>query len=138
MDVEKFIPCLIKTASHYAEKARSHFETNKGIFEKMTSLPESLCPDGRRYNIHGLYGTSVEFRYDDFFINALAEKPSGISIMVSFELQGFQHDFRISSLDDTERVKDKIHHYFYVRAMNVNRYLEEVEKIRDFLKSDIN
>ena len=138
MDVERFIPCLIKTVSHYAEKARAHFEANKSIFEKMNYLPERLCPDGRRYNIHGLYGTSVEFRYDDFFIHTLAEKPSAISITVSFEMHGFQHDFRVSSLDDTERVKEKINHHFYVRAMNVNRYLEEIESIRDFLSSNTN
>lgn len=131
MDVKNFIPCLIKTATNYAEKARKHFE-------KMDFLTESLCPNGEHYYIHCLYGTSVEFRYDDFFINALEEKPSGITILVSFEMHGFQHNIHISSLDDSEKVKEKIYHYFYVRAMNVNRYLDELETIREFLRLKIN
>jgi hypothetical protein len=138
MDVENFIPCLIKTATRYAEKARKHFEDNKSVFEKMDFLPENFCPDGEHYHIHGLYGTSVEFRYDDFFINALEEKPSGISILVSFEMHGFHHNIHISSLDDAEKVKEKIYHHFYVKAINVNRYLEELEKIQEFLRLKTN
>lgn len=133
MDVERFIPCLIKTANHYAEKAQNHFEANKNVFEKMDFLPETFCPCGQRCHIHNLYGISVEFRYDDFFINAVSKKPSGISISVSFEICGYLHSFCISSLDNAEKVKEKISHYFYIRAMNVNRYLEELEKIREFL-----
>lgn len=138
MDVERFIPCLIKTANRYAEKAQNHFEANKNVFEKMDFLPENLCPCGKRCHIHNLYGIAVEFRYVDFFINALSEKPSGFSIMVSFEMHGFQHDIYISSLDDVEKIKGKISHYFYIRALNINRYLEELEKIREFLSSKTN
>ena len=41
MDVERFIPCLIKTANNYVTKAREHFESNKSVFEKMNFLPEN-------------------------------------------------------------------------------------------------
>jgi hypothetical protein len=138
MDVERFISCLIKTANQYAEKAQNYFEINKSDVEKMDFLPENLCPYGKRCHIHNFYSIAIKFYYNDFFINALSKKPSGFSIMMSFEIYGFQHDIYISSLDNAEKVKEKISHYFYIRAMNINRYLEELEKIREFLKVKIN
>ena len=61
MDVERFIPCLIKTANNYVTKAREHFEANKSVFEKMNFLPEKFCPDGKRDHIHGLYEQRLNF-----------------------------------------------------------------------------
>lgn len=134
MDVERFIPCLIKTTNNYVAKAREHFEANKSVFEKMDFLPENLCPDGERDHMHGLYGTTVDFRYGEYFVNGQTKTPCGISIEVSFMIDGFQHEIYFSSLDDEETVKERIAHHFHARVMNMNRYIEELEKVQEVLR----
>lgn len=133
MDVERFIPCLIKTANNYVTKAREHFEANKSVFEKMNFLPEKFCPDGKCDHMHGLYGTTVEFRYGEYFINAQTATHCGISIEVSFMINGFLHEISFSSLDDAEKVKERIISHFRGMVKTINSYVEELEKILEFL-----
>ena len=133
MDVERFIPCLIKTANNYVTKAREHFEANRSVFEKMNFITENLCPDGERDHMHGLYGTTVEFRYGEYFINNQTTTPCGISIEASFMINGFPHEIYFSSLDDAEKVKERIISYFRGMIKTTNSYVEELEKILEFL-----
>ena len=133
MDVERFIPCLIKTANNYVAKARDHFEANKSVFKKMLFLPEKFCPNGERNHMHDLYGTTVEFRYGEYFINAQTATHCGISIEVSFMINGFPHEISFSSLDDAEKVKERINHHFRGMVNTMNHYVEELGKILEFL-----
>ena len=133
MDIERFIPCLIKTTNNYVAKAREHFEANKSVFEKMNFLTENLCPDGERDHMHGLYGTTVEFRYGEYFINNQTTTPCGISIEASFMINGFPHEIYFSSLDDAEKVKERINHHFRGMIKTMNSYVDELGKILEFL-----
>ena len=131
MDVARFIPCLVKTVNSALNRAREHWETHKGMLEKMDYLPETLCPEGERLRMHNLYGTNVELRYDDLFIPCMQVKPTGITLLISFEVDGFLHCFRFTTEDNEERVRKGFAHMFYCKTLQINKYLETLEEINE-------
>jgi hypothetical protein len=131
MDVARFIPCLVKTVNSALNRAREHWETHKGMLEKMDYLPETLCPQGERLRMHNLYGTNVEIRYDDLFIPCMQVKPTGITLLISFEIDGFLHCFRFTTEDNEERVRKGFAHMFYCKTLQINKYLETLEEINE-------
>ena len=131
MDVARFIPCLVKTVNSALNRAREHWETHKGMLEKMDYLPETLCPQGERLRMHNLYGTNVEIRYDDLFIPCMQVKPTGITLLISFEIDGFLHCFRFTTEDNEERVRKGFAHMFYCKTLQINKYLETLEGINE-------
>lgn len=131
MDVARFIPCLVKTVNSALNRAREHWETHKGRLEQMDYLPETLCPSGERLRMHNLYGTNVEIRYDDLFIPCMQVKPTGITLLISFEIDGFLHCFRFTTEDNEERVRKGFAHMFYCKTLQINKYLETLEKINE-------
>jgi len=135
MDVARFIPCLVKTVNSALRNAREHWETHKGMLEKMDYLPETLCPQGERLRMHNLYGTNVEIRYDDLFIPCMQDKPTGITLLVSFEVDGFLHCFRFTTVSNNEQVQENLAHLFYCKTLQINKYLETLEEINETLKN---
>jgi hypothetical protein len=133
MDVARFIPCLVKTVNSALRNAREHWETHKGMLEKMDYLPETLCPQGERLRMHNLYGTNVEIRYDDLFIPCMQDKPTGITLLVSFEVDGFLHCFRFTTVSNNEQVQGNLAHMFYCKTLQINKYLETLEEINETL-----
>lgn len=133
MDTARFIPCLIKTVNSYLCRAREHWEANKEKLETMDYLPETLCPEGERLRMHKLYGTTVEIRYEDLFIPCMQVKPTGITLHVSFEVDGFLHNFRFSSSTvlNEEMVRKYFAHLFYCKTLQINKYLETLEEINE-------
>ena len=131
MDVARFIPCLVKTTNSALNRAREHWATHKGMLEKMDYLPETLCPQGERLRMHNLYGTNVEIRYDDVFIPCMQDKPTGITLLISFEIDGFLHCFRFTTEDNEERVRKSFAHMFYCKTLQINNYLETLEEINE-------
>lgn len=137
MDTARFIPCLVKTVNSALNRAREHWETHKGMLEKMDYLPETLCPSGERLRMHNLYGTNVEIRYDDLFIPCGQDKPTGITLLVSFEVDGFLHNFQFSSaiVLNEEMIRNSFAHMFYCKTLQINKYLETLEEINEIFKS---
>lgn len=133
MDTARFIPCLVKTVKSALRNAREHWETHKGMLEKMDYLPETLCPQGERLRMHNLYGTNVEIRYDDLFIPCMQDKPTGITLLVSFEVDGFLHNFRFTTVSNDEQVQANLAHMFYCKTLQINKYLETLEEINETL-----
>jgi hypothetical protein len=135
MDVARFIPCLVKTVNSALCNAREHWESHKGMLEQMDYLPETLCPNGERLRMHKLYGTTVEIRYDDLFIPCMQVKPTGITLLVSFEIDGFLHNFRFSSstILNEEMIRKSFAHMFYCKTLQINKYLETLEEINETL-----
>ena len=131
MDTARFIPCLVKTVNSALNRARAHWGTHKGMLEKMDYLPETLCPEGERLRMHKLYGTTVEIRYEDLFIPCMQVKPTGITLHVSFEVDGFLHCFRFTTEDTEERVRKGFAHMFYCKTLQINKYLETLEEINE-------
>jgi hypothetical protein len=101
------------------------------MLEKMDYLPETLCPQGERLRMHNLYGTNVEIRYDDLFIPCMQVKPTGITLLISFEIDGFLHCFRFTTEDNEERVRKGFAHMFYCKTLQINKYLETLEEINE-------
>ena len=133
MDVAHFIPCLVKTVNSALRNACEHWEAHKGMLEKMDYLPETLCPNGERLMMHNLYGTTVEIRYDDLFIPWNQDKPTGITLLVSFEVDGFLHNFHFTTENNEEQLREKIAHMFYSKTLQINKYLETLEEINETL-----
>ena len=133
MDIARFIPCLVKTVNSALRNAREHWETHKGMLEKMDYLPETLCPNGERLRMHNLYGTNVEIRYDDLFVPCMQDKPTGITLLVSFEVDGFLHNFRFTTVSNEEQVQSNFAHMFYCKMLQINKYLETLEEINETL-----
>ena len=131
MDVTRFIPCLVKTVNSALNRAREHWGTHKRMLEKMDYLPETLCPEGERLRMHNLYGTNVEVRYDDLFIPCMQVKPTGLTLLISFEVDGFLHCFRFTTEDNEERVRKGFAHMFYCKTLQINKYLETLEEINE-------
>lgn len=131
MDIARFIPCLVKTVNSALNSAREHWATHKRMLEKMDYLPETLCPSGERLRMHNLYGTNVEIRYDDLFIPCMQVKPTGITLLISFEIDGFLHCFRFTTEDNEERVRKGFAHMFYCKTLQINKYLETLEEINE-------
>ena len=127
MDTARFIPCLVKTVKSALRNAREHWESHKGMLEKMDYLPETLCPRGERLRMHNLYGTNVEIRYDDLFIPCMQDKPTGITLLVSFEVDGFLHNFRLTTVSNDEQVQANLSHMFYCKTLQINKYLDTLE-----------
>ena len=137
MDVARFIPCLVKTVNSALNRARDHWETNKEKLETMDFLPETLCPNGERLYMYKLYGTTVEIRYEDLFIPCMQVKPTGITLLISFEVDGFLHNFRFSSstVVKEEHVRGYFAHMFYCKTLQINKYLETLEEINETFTS---
>jgi hypothetical protein len=133
MDVARFIPCLVKTVNSALRNAREHWETHKGMLEKMDYLPETMCPNGERLRMHNLYGTNVEIRYDDLFIPWNQDTPTGITLLISFEVDGFLHCFRFTTVSNEEQVQANLAHMFYCKTLQINKYLETLEEINETL-----
>ena len=133
MDVAHFIPCLVKTVNSALRNAREHWDANKEKLETMDFLPETMCPNGERLRMHNLYGTNVEIRYDDLFIPCMQDKPTGITLLVSFEVDGFLHNFRFTTVSDDKQVQGNLSHMFYCKMLQINKYLETLEKINETL-----
>lgn len=131
MDVARFIPCLVKTVNSALRNAREHWDANKEKLETMDFLPETMCPNGERLRMHNLYGTNVEIRYDDLFIPCMQDKPTGITLLVSFEVDGFLHNFRFTTVSDDKQVQGNLSHMFYCKMLQINKYLETLEKINE-------
>ena len=131
MNVARFIPCLVKTVNSALRNAREHFESHKGMLEKMDYLPETLCPQGERFRMHNLYGTNVEIRYDDLFVPCMQDKPTGITLLVSFEIDGWLHNFRFTTVSNEEQVQANLAHMFYCKTLQINKYLETLEEINE-------
>lgn len=135
MDAARFIPCLVKTVNSALNRAREHWATHKGMLEKMNYLPETLCPSGERLRMHNLYGTTVEIRYDDLFIPCGQVKPTGITLLISFEIDGFLHNFSFSTECDEEKVRKAFAQMFYCKTIQINKYLETLEEINEILSN---
>lgn len=135
MDVARFIPCLIKTVNSALNNAREHWNVHKKTLETMDFLSETFCPNGERVRMHNLYGTNVEIRYDDLFIPCMQVKPTGISLLVSFEIDGYLHNFSFTTEDNEERVRKGFAHIFYCRKLQINKYLETLEEIGEFFSN---
>lgn len=137
MDVARFIPCLVKTVNSALIRAREHWDVNKEKLETMDHLPETLCPNGERLYMYKLYGTTVEIRYEDLFIPCMQVKPTGITLLISFEVDGFLHNFRFSSstVVKEEQVRGYFAHMFYCKTLQINKYLETLEEINETLKN---
>ena len=131
MDTARFIPCLVKTVNSALNRAREHWATHQRTLEKMDYLPETYCPEGERLRMHNLYGTNVEIRYDDLFIPCMQVKPTGITLLISFEIDGFLHCFRFTTEDNEERVRKGFAHMFYCKTLQINKYLETLEEINE-------
>jgi hypothetical protein len=131
MDVARFIPCLVKTVNSALRNAREHWDANKEKLETMDFLPETLCPNGQRLRMHNLYGTTVEIRYEDLFVPCMKEKPTGIILHISFEIDGFLHNFRFSTVDNDEQLRELLAHMFYCKTLQINKYLETLEEINE-------
>lgn len=135
MDTARFIPCLVKTVNSALRNAREHWEANKEKLETMDYLPETLCPNGERLRMHNLYGTTVEIRYEDLFIPCMQDKPTGITLLISFEVDGFLHNFRFTTVSNAEQVQANLAHMFYCKMLQLNKYLETLEEINETLAS---
>jgi hypothetical protein len=137
MDIARFIPCLVKTVNSALCIAREHWEANKAKLETMDYLPETLCPNGKRLRMHNLYGTTVEIRYEDLFVPCMQVKPTGITLLVSFEIDGFLQNFRFSSstILNEEMIRKYFAHIFYCKTIQINKYLENLEEINETLES---
>jgi hypothetical protein len=135
MDVARFLPCLIKTVNSALCNAREHWEANKEELETMDHLPEYLCPNGERLRMHKLYGTTVEIRYEDLFVPCMQVKPTGITLLVSFEVDGFLQNARFSSstILDEKMVRRGFAHMFYCKTDRINNYLKTLEEINETL-----
>jgi hypothetical protein len=135
MDAARFIPCLVKTVNSALRNAREHWEAHKGMLEQMDFLPETLCPKGERLRMHNLYGTNVEIRYDDLFVPCEQVKPTGITLLISFEIDGFLHNFRFSTECDEEKVRKAFAHMFYCKTIQINKYLKTLEEINEIFSN---
>ena len=49
-------------------------------------------------------------------------------------INGFPHEISFSSLDDAEKVKERIISHFRGMVKTINSYVEELEKILEFLR----
>lgn len=135
MNTARFIPCLLKTVNSALRNAREHWDANKETLEKMYYLPETLCPDGKRLRMHKLYGTTVEIRYEDLFIPYMQTKPIGFTLNISFEINGFLHEFRFSTEYNEEMVRKSFAHLFYCKTLQINEYLKTLEEIKEFFSN---
>ena len=135
MDATRFIPCLLKTVNAALRNAREHWDAHKEELEKMDYLPEALCPNGKRLRMHKLYGTTVEIRYEDLFVSDMQSKPTGITLLISFEIDGFSHDFRFSTECNEEMVRKSFAHLFYCKTLQINKYLKTLEEIKEFFSN---
>ena len=135
MDATRFIPCLLKTVNAALRNAREHWDAHKEELEKMDYLPEALCPNGKRLRMHKLYGTTVEIRYEDLFVSGMQAKPTGITLLISFEIDGFSHDFRFSTECNEEMVRKRFARLFYCKTLQINKYLETLTEINDFFSN---
>lgn len=135
MDIARFIPCLIKTVNSALRNACEHWDANKEKLETMDFLPETMCPNGERLRMHNLYGTNVEIRYEDLFIPCTQVKPTGITLLISFEIDGFLHNFRFSTECDEEKVRKTFAHMFYCKTIQINKYLETLEEINEIFSN---
>ncbi len=131
MDIARFIPCLVKTVNSALNRARDHWEEHKEKLETIDSLPEHLCPNGERLYMYKLYGTTVEIRYEGLFVPCMQVKPTGIILRISFEVNGFPHNFRFTTVNNEEQVRKGFAHIFYCRMLQINKYLETLEEINE-------
>ena len=135
MDTARFIPCLLKTVNSALRNAREHWDAHKEELEKMDYLPEYLCPNGQRLRMHKLYGTTVEIRYEDLFSPWMQDKPTGLTILVSFEIDGFLHNFRFITENNEEQLQEKIGQMFYCKTNQIKKYLETLEEINEIFSN---
>lgn len=135
MDTACFIPCLLKTVNSALRNAREHWDAHKEELEKMDYLPEYLCPNGERLRMHKLYGTTVEIRYEDLFSPWMQDKPTGLTILVSFEIDGFLHEFRFTTKNNEEDLREKVAHMFCCKTNQITKYLETLEEINEIFSN---
>jgi hypothetical protein len=124
---------LIKTVNAAFRNAREHWNAHKEELEKMDCLPEYLCPNGERLRLHNLYGTIVEIRYEDLFIPWSQDKPTGIVLHISFEIDGHLHNFRFTTESNEKSIQESLAHMFYCKTIQINKYLETLEEINETL-----
>jgi hypothetical protein len=134
MDIANFIPTLLKTVNSALCDAREHWNANKEKLEKMDKyLPEHLCLDGKRIRTYNLYGTNVEIRYYELFIPCMQVSPTGITLLISFNIEEERYSFQFSTECNEEMVRRGFAHIFYCKTLQINKYLETLEEINEAL-----
>jgi hypothetical protein len=81
--------------------------------------------------MHNLYGTTVEIRYDDLFIPMMQVKPTGITLLIYFEIDGHFHNFQFTTECNEEKVRNDFARLFCCKTNQIKKYLETLEEINE-------
>ena len=55
--------------------------------------------------------------------------------LISFEIDGFSHDFRFSTECNEEMVQKRFARLFYCKTLQINKYLETLTEINEFFSN---
>ena len=132
MDNARFAKCLVKTTTSYLAKLKEIYEKNAKAFNDLGGiLPERLLPDGERYHRHVLYGTTVEFRYDDVVMDWMTQTVIGLQLLVSFNIQDVDISFTLSTNDSADCIKERIWKVIQHKKMMAQRFIDDASELCD-------
>lgn len=139
MDFARFAPCLVKTTASYLAKLKDNYEKNVKAFNDLGGvLPGRLFPAGeQRYHQHVLYGTPVEFRYDDVVMDWKTSAVIGLQLSVDFTIQDVEITVFLSTLDSADCIKEKIWRAIHHKKMMAERFVNDASELCDELLADI-
>ena len=138
MDTARFAKCLVKTTASHLARLKENYEKNVNAFNDLGGiLPDWLFPGNTRYHQHMLYGTPVEFRYDDVVLDWKSQTVIGLQLLVSFSIQDVEIFFFISTLDSPDCIKEKIWRAIRHKKMMAERFVDDASKLCDEFLADI-
>lgn len=128
MDTALFATSLVKTTTSYLAKLKEIYEKNTKAFNDLSGvLPERMFPDNTRYHMHVLYGTPVEFRYDDVAMDWKSQTIIGLQLMVTFSIQDVEISFFLSTLDSFDDINEKIWRAIRHKKVMAQRFIDDAD-----------
>lgn len=143
MDTARFIPCLVKTVNNFISRGKTQFELRKPFFKSLDELSWSpyfklsneVIPGQKKHSTCGLYGTTVEFIWDDESLHYIEGEAAGFFLEVNFEVYDFPVRICFTTEDSPTMVARRIHIALRCYINDLHRTAIDLKEMLNELKN---
>ena len=123
MDITRFIPCLIKTATNSLRRAKAYYAgevKGEGVYQ---------------HHHVTLYGTTVDIIREDSY--DFKGNIDGIRLNFFFPMGDYEISFYLTTADDPSSIKERIFRAVNARLIETRKFVDQAEEFRNELLPEI-
>ena len=123
MDIARFVPCLIKTATNTLRRAKTLYANE--VKEEAVY----------QHNQVTLYGTKVDIIREDSY--DFKGNIDGIRLNFFFPMGDYEISFYLTTADDPSIIKERIFRAVNARLIEARKFVDQAEEFRNELLLEI-